>query len=531
VDRAGVGWTRRRDALEAEAVPGQANDIQSIALSPDGSEIAVARRQARSLSIIPLAGGASRVLDADMNINRGLDWGDDGFVYYMRSTGVLSRIASSGGSPESLLPPDSTPGALSFRPIALPGGRGVLLGKRNAIDSTTGLFVWNPQTRKTLPLGEGRPVGVTGDYVLALSADGTLLASRLDARSLAPASEPVAVQRNVRLGEGFRQSPVAAVSNDGVLVFATGGHAGEMQLARVTLAGASERLSARARAIRGVRVAPDGRRVAYGISGRIRIHDLAIGSTRDVMPDWPSVFDPVWSRDGRRIAFHSSRLEAADSASRLNTWTGYEVDVETMTNPRKLFHRSNATGPQSWAPDGSLIAHGNAGTGGEGDLVIVRFEADTAQVSVYLNAPWGEAMPRISPDGRWAAYRAAPEGRSEIWVRPYPDAAASATKISEGMAAEPVWSVEGRTLYYLEADNLIAATVKTSPDFAVVRRDVVLRNLRYARSQCCTANYDALPDGSGFIMALLGSGVDDKDDLIVVENLITDLDRRIPRKQ
>jgi Tol biopolymer transport system component len=178
-----------------------------------------------------------------------------------------------------------------------------------------------------------------------------------------------------------------------------------------------------------------------------------------------------------------------------------------------------------------LLAHGNAGTGGEGDLVTVRFEAESAKVSTYLNAPWQETMPRVSPDGRWVAYRASPERQTEIWVRRFPDAAAGAWKISEGAATEPVWSVDGRTLYYIENTNLIAARLRTTPDIAVVSRDVILRNVSFARSSCCTANYDVLPDGTGFIMALRDSPLAQKDDLIVIENLLTELDNRIPRKR
>ncbi|HEX6943451.1 MAG TPA: protein kinase [Gemmatimonadaceae bacterium] len=530
VDRAGTAWTRRRDALDAEPVPGLARDVYAIALSPEGSEIALTRREV-GLTIVPLAGGASRVMDAEANVNRGIDWADDGFIYYSANA-ALARIASSGGSRETVFRVDSAAGeAAPQRPIALGEGRGVLFSRRDAGDSTFKLLVWDARTRRATTLGEGRPLGIVGEYLLSVSVDGTLLARRMDLRSLTPSSEPMAIERDVRRGESFRASPLAGLSRTGVLVFATGGNAGGMRLSRVRLDGKAEPLSAEARVIRGVRVAPDGRRVAYGIAGRIRIHDMAIGSTREVMPSWNSVFDPVWSRDGRRIAFHSSHLDPADSSQRQNLWTGYEVDAEVLAVPRRLFHHAYATGPQSWTPDGTLLAHGNAGTGGEADLVVVRFEGGSAKVSPYLNAPWQETMPRVSPDGRWVAYRASPERQEEIWVRRFPDAAAGAWRISEGSATEPVWSVDGRTLFYIEGANLIAARLRTSPDFAVVSRDVILRNFGFAQSPCCTANYDVLPDGTGLIMALRNSPLGQKDDLIVVENLLTELDRRIPRKR
>ncbi len=528
VDSAGAVWTRRRDVLEAEQIPGDLRDAPSIALSPDGNEIAVSSREV-GLTVFPLTGGTPRVIVQQAGAAAGMDWGDDGFLYISVGQALL-RIAAAGGPPEIVARDDSVANARLFgRPIALSGGRGFLYSRQNLEDSVVTIHVWDARTRQSKALGDGRPIGVAGGYLLTVSDDGTLFASRFDERSLALTSEPLAVERDVRYTTGFFRRPLAGLSRTGVLMFATGGSDASTRLARVRLDGRIEMLPAVAQTIRGVRVSPDGRRIAYGTLGRVRIHDMAIGSTRELMPAWRSAWDPLWSRDGKRIAFHSSHRESGDSARLVNLWTAYEVEVEEGAVPRRLFHHARATGPQSWSPDGSLLAHGNAGGDGS-DLVVVRFEADSAKVTTYLNAPWQEAMPRLSPDGRWAAYRAIPEQEPQIWVRRFPDAAAGAWKVSERAATEPVWGVDGRTLYYLEEGSLVAARVRTSPDFAVISREVIVRNVPFAPTPCCSSNYDMLPDGSGFIMALRSAQSERKDEVIVVENLFTELRDRLLKK-
>jgi hypothetical protein len=63
----------------------------------------------------------------------------------------------------------------------------------------------------------------------------------------------------------------------------------------------------------------------------------------------------------------------------------------------------------------------------------------------------------------------------------------------------PLWSRDGRTLYYWEGNSLIAASITTAPDFAVMARhtlfsvDALAPNLN-------SRSYDLAPDGSHFVM-------------------------------
>jgi serine/threonine-protein kinase len=54
----------------------------------------------------------------------------------------------------------------------------------------------------------------------------------------------------------------------------------------------------------------------------------------------------------------------------------------------------------------------------------------------------------ISPDGRWIAYESNQTGQNEIYVRPYPDTEASRWQITSSAGSKPLWSRDGRELYF-----------------------------------------------------------------------------------
>lgn len=64
----------------------------------------------------------------------------------------------------------------------------------------------------------------------------------------------------------------------------------------------------------------------------------------------------------------------------------------------------------------------------------------------------------LSPDGRWLAYLANTTGNVELWARRYP-ALDAAIRISPNGATEPVWSKDGRELFYFQGDRLMRVHV------------------------------------------------------------------------
>ena len=70
---------------------------------------------------------------------------------------------------------------------------------------------------------------------------------------------------------------------------------------------------------------------------------------------------------------------------------------------------------------------------------------------------------QISPDGKWVAYVSDSNGADEVWVRPFPGPGAPVPVSSAG-GHDPVWSRDGKELFYQEGSKLmVGAVVSTSP--------------------------------------------------------------------
>ena len=80
--------------------------------------------------------------------------------------------------------------------------------------------------------------------------------------------------------------------------------------------------------------------------------------------------------------------------------------------------------------------------------------------------------PRISPNGRWVAYTSDESGTFQLYVQPIPGPGAR-VPVSVDHGIEPVWSRDGKTLYYVSRDYLLAATVDERSGFQATAQDTL----------------------------------------------------------
>jgi dipeptidyl aminopeptidase/acylaminoacyl peptidase len=153
---------------------------------------------------------------------------------------------------------------------------------------------------------------------------------------------------------------------------------------------------------------------------------------------------------------------------------------------------------------------------------ILRVRLDSARVAEsYLTSPANELSPTFSPDGKWVALVSDESGRAEVYVRSFPDPS-SRVQISVAGGGEPVWSHDGRRLFYRAGPALLAARISLAPTFTLLARDTLLPTLQASSTR--GAGYDVTRDGQR-VLAI----VSDADDyqLVVSPNWITELRRRV----
>jgi hypothetical protein len=174
--------------------------------------------------------------------------------------------------------------------------------------------------------------------------------------------------------------------------------------------------------------------------------------------------------------------------------SGRPVDVQS--EPRGLWEGF-------WSADSSwLVYRTDDVAAGNGDIYARRTRGDTTPVAL-LETVATEQSPALSPDGRWLAYVATSDqsvGR-QVYVRPFPNVGDGIWLVSTGGGTEPVWSHDGKTLFYrrLSDGMMMAADVAGAPTFAVLRRIPLFSAAEYM-VDAANRYYAVTPDDRHFIM-------------------------------
>lgn len=131
-----------------------------------------------------------------------------------------------------------------------------------------------------------------------------------------------------------------------------------------------------------------------------------------------------------------------------------------------------------------------------------------------------------SPDGRWFAYVSDHSGRPEVYLRALAGSDVQ-LQVSVDGATEPVWSRDGRELFYRRATpkgtELVAATLQLGAESRVLTRTRLFDISGYDTA-APHANYDVSPDGRWFVFAR----PDGANHIVVLQN-VPELARRIAR--
>jgi eukaryotic-like serine/threonine-protein kinase len=449
---------RTLDRLEPVRIPGT-EGAQEPRLSPDGRWIAFFADG--SLKKIALEGGNAVVL-ADARAPRGVAWAPDGSLLFspLYNSG-LWRVPATGGAPVEVTKLDAAHGERSHRwPQVLPDGRTAIFtigvvtspgdydgGKIDAVRLDTG-------ERKTILEG-ARMARFTAAGYLVYQHQQTLLAAKFDPAKLELTGTPFTIQDAVggdtSSGVGF-----FAVSATGVLAFAPGSAIpDERALTLVDRQGNETELGAAPAAYNTPRFSPDGKKIAVAIGGGassdddIYLYDLASRQTQR-LTFGQGHGHPIWSRDGKAITYTMGRSGTVGMASKPADGSGGEVALSVDLNSSLGFG-------DSWLPDGKRLLVTNAG--GSLDVSLLDVEHGTL-APVFASPTAAEYAPALSPDDRYVAYTTTESSVDEVFVETFP-AGGGKWQVSNHGGMNPVWSRDGRELYYVEEDRLMAVDVDT----------------------------------------------------------------------
>ena len=523
-------YLRRLTQLQATALSGT-DDADSPFFSPDGQWIAFFAGS--KLKKISVTGGAAVTL-CDAPNGRGGAWGEDGTIVFSpdsTSSVRLLRVSSAGGTPEPLT--SLAEGESTQRwPQVLPGGKAVLF-----TGGTAGAYEDANIVVQPLPSGARKVVqrgGYHGRYLpsghLVYLHDGTLFAAPFDLDRLEVTGQPVPALEGVT-SNSASGSAQFAVSATGTLVYLPGRSTGGVPIHWMTHDGKTTPLRATLANWFDPQFAPDGRRLAIRINDGppdIWVYEWARDTLTRLTFDPTDDRKPVWTPDGRRIVFASSRVDK----STLNL---YWQRADGTGDAQRLTESKNLQVPASWHPSGKFLAFEEVNPQTGYDLMILPMEGDEAsgwkpgKPTVFLNSPFAEREPMFSPDGRWLAYWSNETGRNEVYVRPFPGPGGK-WQISTDGGNYPTWSRTKHELFYgtQSAQIMVAAFTVEGGSFRAEKP----RLWSDGRFMVRTTNrsFDLHPDGERFALAPAAQapGGGKQDHVTFIFNFFDELRRLAP---
>ena len=140
-------------------------------------------------------------------------------------------------------------------------------------------------------------------------------------------------------------------------------------------------------------------------------------------------------------------------------------------------------------------------------------------------SPATELDPAVSPDGRWLAYASDESGVTEVYVRPFPDAASARWQVSVAGGSDPVWAHSGRELFYRSATNaLMSVAVRPGATFAFDQPKRLFSTQPYVTIGP-VQSYDVSPDDKRFLF-LRETAPNERNELIEVQNWTQEMKSR-----
>jgi serine/threonine-protein kinase len=429
---------------------------------------------------------------------RGGSWGTDDNIIFTPAGGStdesgLWRIPASGGNKERLTINDPNLGEYGhFWPQILPGGKAVLFTNIGRGFDDHKIEVFSLQTNKRQTIFKG---GTYARYIptghLIYGRDETLYAARFDIEQLKIVGPHISVVSGIVTPQSW--SVQFAVSPDGYLAYIpVKARSSELRPVWVDKKGKVEPLSgATSRGYITVKISPDNKKVAFtvqdGSNSDVWIYDLERHIMSPLTSDGSSGY-PFWELDSEFLLFGSYRSGKPQFFRQGVISSGQAELLMTLEEPVGVM--------TSYSPDSKELLFSISDPKFprlDQDIWVILLGQDqefSQRPYIQRNINQREAV--WSPCGKWVAYSSDESGRWEIYVEPYPDPGTKVTVSTEG-GQQPVWSRDGKELFYRNGNKMMATAVEKGSEFKVTD-NIKLFEGRYL-SLPSIINYDVAPDG------------------------------------
>jgi serine/threonine-protein kinase len=526
-DRLAV-YVRNLDQLDAQQIPGsqlpkgstQVGNGATPFFSPDGKSIGFRTRD--GIMRVLLAGGPPSQILSDPAAFLGAEWEPGETLLYAGGLSVLYRVSATGGGVPRRLNLDPPEGTHYTSPRGLPGTTAVLSTQLRGMPQVQSVVVLDPEVGRPRVLVEqgGSAVFATSGH-LVFQRGTTLMAAPFDVNRLVITGAASPVQDGV--------SPMDwDLSRNGTLIYIP-------MTANAPVSGTLVWMNRAGRVVgsaidrpvknpQHVRLSPHGRQLALTSGGdetlsfaegtEIWIHDLSGRPARPLVQKRRNGY-PVWSPDCARLAFTSG-----GPGARPVYWLPADASNQ---EPVRVDSGAAISFATEWLADDQMLVATRV-PGAEWDIRITPAAGGSSQALVATKDL--ERAARLSPDRQWLAYESDRSGRFEIWVGPFSPGAGAPVLVSRDGGRQPVWSRDGKELFYLQADRLMAVAVKGRAERFEFDPAAQLFTVPYV----VDGAYDVAADGR-FLMiqpTAASGAAPAPGEIVVVQNWHEELKRLVP---
>ena len=446
-------WVRPLDSATAQPLEG--TDGATFPFwSPDGHYLGFFANG--KLNRIDASGGPPLAI-ADAPNGRGGAWNGNGTILFAPNVNTpVYRISASGGTPQPVTKTSAGAGGIGDRwPQFLPDGKHFLFYAHGNVPQNDATYAasLDGSEPKLLAPGDSNAAYAPPGYLLFIR-QGTLMAQRFDAGSLRLSGEAIPLAERAEVN-GIVWRGIFTVSENGILAYEAGGATfGATRILWYDRNGKQAAETGTPGIFDTPTISSDGDKLAITMlnpsagQNDIWVYDLARGiPTRLTFSHGSVNQEPVWSPDGKTIAFSSNRSgeyhlyeKAADGTG---STTPLVVDdaVETIA---------------SWSADGRYLIfdHFASQPGSHSEIWAMPLFGERKAFPVVQDKQFYAGEGVLSPDGKWLAYTSNESGQLEIYIVPFLHGSGK-REVSTAGGSYPRWRRDGRELFYLSPDNKI----------------------------------------------------------------------------
>jgi len=448
-------WLRPLDAFAAQPLAGTEGALPFAFWARDGKYVAFFADN--KLKKLDINSGVIEIICPVGGRLFGGDWNRDGVILFNKGQGeALLRVNATGGKPEPATELDTANGERwhSF-PSFLPDGKHFLF---QVIGRDNGIYVGSLDTKDhklLIPLGTDianstRAIWSPPGYILyALNRD-TLVARAFDPDRLELKGEPFRVAKNVRvIGPGIAQFTVSANGN---LAFFQSGDEDPSQLTWRDRSGKQLGVAGQTAPWLSLKLSPNERYVALirqepGRLNSLWLLDLRRDTSTPFVSEGVNSF-PVWAPNSEQLAFMSLR----------NSESNLFLKPLSENAPEERLLNSPFTGaPTSWTPYGNFLIFTRLMPQTQNDIWMLPMLVDR-KPRPLVETKANDRAGAVSPDGHWLAYASNQLGDYEVYVMRFPQPGRPVC-ISRSGGTDPFWRGDGKELFFVAGNKLMAASV------------------------------------------------------------------------